>query len=69
MMPRKKRLAIIISAVTLIIILIAGILAFLYIKTDAFKTNETLFTKYFMQNFNIADTLLTENEDQIQEST
>ena len=54
MMPRKKRLAIIISIVTLIIILIVGILAFLYIKTDAFKTNETLFTKYFIQNFNIA---------------
>ena len=39
MMPRKKRLAIIISIVTLMIILIVGILAFLYIKTDAFKTN------------------------------
>lgn len=67
MMPRKKRLAIIISIVTLIIILIVGILAFLYIKTDAFKTNETLFTKYFIQNFNIADTLLTDNSSQIQE--
>ena len=67
MMPRKKRLAIIISIVTLMIILIVGILAFLYIKTDAFKTNETLFTKYFMQNFNIADTLLTDNSSQIQE--
>lgn len=67
MMPRKKRLAIIISIVTLIIILIVGILAFLYIKTDAFKTNETLLTKYFIQNFNIADTLLTDNSSQIQE--
>ena len=67
MMPRKKRLAIIISIVTLMIILIVGILAFLYIKTDAFKTNETLFTKYFIQNFNIADTLLTDNSSQIQE--
>lgn len=66
-MPRKKRLAIIISIVTLMIILIVGILAFLYIKTDTFKTNETLFTKYFIQNFNIADTLLTDNSSQIQE--
>ena len=42
MMPRKKRLAIIISIVTLMIILIVGILAFLYIKTDAFKNGGTL---------------------------
>lgn len=67
MMPRKKRLAIIISVVTLIIILIGGTLAFLYIKTDAFKTNETLFTKYFIQNFNIAGTLLETNSNPIQE--
>ena len=67
MMPKKKRLAIIISVVTLIIILIVGTLAFLYIKTDLFKTNETLFTKYFMQNFNIVGTLLEDNSNPIQE--
>ena len=58
MMPRKKRLAIIISIIVLIILLIAGILAFLYLKTDAFKSNETLFTKYLAQNFNIVETLI-----------
>ena len=58
-MPRKKRLAIIISIVTLIIILIVGILAFLYIKTDAFKTNETLFTKYFVAKMSLSSILKT----------
>ena len=77
-MPRKKRLAIIISIVTLMIMLIVGILAFLYIKTDAFKTKETLFAKYMLQNFDVleilkeddnteTDTLLTDNSSQIQE--
>lgn len=68
MMPRKKRLAIIISAITLVIILIVGTLAFLYIKTDAFKSNETLFTKYFMQNFKIAETLITSDTSKITET-
>ncbi len=68
MMPRKKRLAIIISAVILVIILIVGILAFLYIKTDVFKSNETLFTKYFMQNFKIAETLIASDTSKIAET-
>ena len=48
-MARKKRITIITIAIVL------GILAFLYIKTDAFKSNETLFAKYLVQNFDIIE--------------
>ena len=37
MMARKKRITIITIAIVLVIAIIIGILAFLYIKTDAFK--------------------------------
>lgn len=47
MMPRKKRiaLAIAIPSIIVIIIIITGIL--LYLNTDMFKSNKTLFFKYF----------------------
>lgn len=50
MMPRKKRiaLAIAISSIIVIIIIITGIL--LYLNTDMFKSNKTLFFKYFGKN-------------------
>lgn len=54
-MARKKRITIITIAIVLVIAIIIGILAFLYIKTDAFKSNETLFAKYLVQNFNIIE--------------
>ena len=57
MMPKKKRIAIIITTVGILIAIILGVLAFLYIKTDMFKSNEILFAKYFSQNFNIVDVL------------
>ncbi len=53
MIPRKKRIAISISAIVLIVLIIIGILVALYLKTDAFKSKETLFRKYLMQNFDI----------------
>ena len=55
MMARKKRITIITIAIVLVIAIIIGILAFLYIKTDAFKSNETLFAKYLVQNFDIIE--------------
>ena len=55
MMARKKRIAIITITIILSIAIIGGILAFLYIKTDAFKSNQTLFAKYLVQNFNITE--------------
>lgn len=54
-MARKKRITIITIAIVLVIAIIIGILAFLYIRTDAFKSNETLFAKYLVQNFDIIE--------------
>ena len=54
-MARKKRITIITITIVLVIAIIIGILAFLYIKTDAFKSNETLFAKYLVQNFDIIE--------------
>lgn len=54
-MARKKRITIITIAIVLVIAIIIGILAFLYIKTDAFKSNETLFAKYLVQNFDVIE--------------
>ena len=50
MMPRKKRiaLALAIPSIIVIIIIITGIL--LYLNTDMFKSNKTLFFKYFGKN-------------------
>lgn len=50
MMPRKKRiaLAIAIPSIIVIVIIITGIL--LYLNTDMFKSNKTLFFKYFGKN-------------------
>ena len=50
MMPRKKRktLAIVISVAIILIIAIVGIL--LYLNTDMFKSNQTLFLKYIGKN-------------------
>lgn len=64
-MPRKKRIALMITSIVAIIVVILGIFTFLYIKTDLFKSNETLFAKYFMQNFKMLDTLkYEENQDE-----
>ena len=57
MMARKTRIAMITVVISLLVITIIGILAFLYLETDAFKTNETLFTKYLAQNFEELDNL------------
>lgn len=59
-MARKKRImitSIIATIVALLIIAAVGII--LYIKTDMFKSNETLFLKYLSQNLNIADSIKT----------
>lgn len=61
MMARKTRIAIITVAILLLVIAIIGILVFLYLETDAFKTNETLFTKYLAQNFEELDNLKNNN--------
>lgn len=61
MMPRKKRIAIIITFTIIAITLILGILLFMYLKTDVFKSKEILFAKYISQNINTIEIL--KNED------
>lgn len=46
MMTKKKRMTLLISIIVAVIIIIAAILGILYIKTDMFKSNKTLFLKY-----------------------
>lgn len=50
MMTKKKRMTLIISIIVAVIIIIAAILGILYIKTDIFKSNKTLFLKYLGKN-------------------
>ena len=51
MIPRKRKRLLIIAIIAFIIITITATLAFLYLNTDLFKSNQTLFCKYFAQNF------------------
>ena len=46
MMPRKKRITILIISVIVVVIMILIALLMLYLNTDMFKTKETLFAKY-----------------------
>ena len=65
-MPRKKRIVILVTSIVLVVLIICGILAFLYLKTDAFKSKETLFAKYLMQNFDNIEILKTEDNSEIE---
>lgn len=65
-MPRKKRITILVISIVLTILIILGILGYLYLKTDMFKTKETLFAKYLMQNFENIDILKIENDSEIE---
>jgi hypothetical protein len=47
-------------------LIILGILGYLYLKTDAFKSKETLFAKYLAQNFNSIEILKTESDSEIE---
>lgn len=61
MMPRKKRRTLIILSIIMIILVIIGTLIFLYMTTDAFKSNDTLFAKYLSQNFYIMEEIQNQN--------
>lgn len=58
MMTRKKRKAIIIASIAIILIIIASVIAFLYFTTDMLKTNKQLFAKYIGKNFENAESLI-----------
>lgn len=65
-MPRKKRIAILVVSMLLVIFIILGIFGFLFLKTDIFKSNETLFAKYFIQNFDAVEILKSGNTLEIE---
>ena len=63
-MPRKKRKlihAIILISIVIVILAIAGIVYYLYMNTDMFKSNQTLFQKYLAQNLQITSQLFENN--------
>lgn len=66
-MPRKKRITILVISIILTILIIIGILGYLYINTDIFKPKETLFAKYLMQNFENINILKIENASEIED--
>lgn len=61
MIPRKKRRLILIISILLVILMIFTAFVLVYINTDMFKSNKTLFMKYLGQN--------TENLNQIYTQT
>lgn len=67
-MPRKKRITILVIAIVLIVLIIFSVLGYLYMKTDLFKSKQTLFAKYLMQNFDMVDILKVENDSEIDEA-
>lgn len=67
-MPRKKRrliYTIITISIILILVAIAGIVYYLYMNTDMFKSNQTLFKKYLIQNFEIANNWIQNDESTV----
>ena len=68
-MPRKKKKNIIISIVVSLIILltIGGVCIYLYLTTDAFKSNRTLFEKYLAQNFDVIQNIIQNKSNNIEE--
>lgn len=61
MMGRKKRnLIIALSIITVLILIIGGVLIYLNIATDIFKSPDELFYKYLYQNGSIADVFDTD---------
>lgn len=57
MMPRKKKRVLIIVSIIILLIIIAVTLILLYIHTDMFRSNATLFAKYMGQNIENMDTI------------
>lgn len=57
MIPRKKKKVIIIVSIIILLIIMTISLILLYINTDLFRSNATLFAKYFGQNVENIDTI------------
>ena len=50
MIPRKKRRLILIVSIILVILILLVAFLLIYINTDLFKSNKTLFMKYLEKN-------------------
>ena len=59
MIPRKKRRMIIIISIVLVILLISIAFLIIYMNTDMFKSNKTLFEKYLSKNVENFDSIYT----------
>ena len=59
MIPRKKRRMIIIISIVLVILLISIAFLIIYMNTDMFKSNKTLFEKYLSKNVENFDSMYT----------
>lgn len=66
-MPKKKNITIIIISISLILIIILGIMGYLYLKTDAFKSNDKLFYKYLAENSEMVDILKPDENNLLDE--
>ena len=64
-MSSKKKSIIIVVTLSIISIIIATTFAIMYFKTDMFKSNEILFSKYFAQNFEMIDLLNIKNNPEV----
>ena len=51
-MTKKKRRLVLIIIILLILVILAAIFFVLYLNTDMFKSNQTLFVKYIGKNTN-----------------
>lgn len=60
MMPRKKRRTIIIASVILVILILVICFTLIYLNTDMFKSNKTLFAKYIGQNIQNTERVLND---------
>lgn len=69
MMPRKKRKVLLITSIIVVVIIIAISIILLYLTTDMFKSNSTLFAKYMGQNVeNISSVFYQNVNNQFEET-
>lgn len=65
-MSSKNKSIIIVVTLIITIAIIASILAIMYFKTDMFKSNDILFSKYFAQNFEVLDLLNVQSNSEVE---
>lgn len=65
-MSSKNKSIIIVVTLIITIAIIASILVIMYFKTDMFKSNDILFSKYFAQNFEVLDLLNVQSNSEVE---